>query len=196
MNCAWVKDNLCDIMDGLLPSEVDEQYQLHLAECTECRTLITELSLDQQTISSLPRVLPPVELMAGVMATIRRPEKKAFWPFFAPRFAPVAAALAIMVLGLNFWTAYFPYPSLTPGSALMETQMAPRLFAVGGEEPDASDPAISDNFRQKSIDTASLEDIREDALPARPTILKVSSVLGGSIFLVWGVIVIIWYKRS
>jgi len=74
----------------------------------------------------------------------------------------------------------------------METQMAPRLFVVGGEEPDASDPAISD----KSIATASLEDIREDALPARPTILQVSSVLGGSIFLVWGAIVIIWYKRS
>lgn len=192
MNCAWVKDNLCDILDGLLPSGVDEQYQSHLAECAECRTLIAEITLDQQALASVPRVVPPVELMAGVMATIRRPVKKAFWPFFAPRFAPVAAALAIMVLGLNFWTAYFPYPSLPPESASIETQMAPRLFVATGEEPDASDPAISD----KSMATASLEDARLNALPARPSFLVVSSMLGGSLFVVWGAIVLVWYKRS
>jgi len=191
MDCAWIKDNLCDILDGLLPSEVEEQYQSHLAECAECRTLIAEISLDQQVLASVPRVVPPVELIAGVFNTIRRPAKKAFWPFFAPRFAPVAAALAIMVLGLNFWTAYFPYQSSTPESAAVETQTTPRMFVAIGEEPDASDPAVTDS----SMATAALDN-KENVLPEQPSFLVVSSILGGSVFVLWGAVVLVWYKRA
>lgn len=192
MNCTWVKNNLCDILDGLLPPDTEEQYQEHLADCAECRMLLAEIALDQQALTSLPRVSPPAELITGVLSAIRQPAKKALWPFFAPRFAPVAAALAIMVLGLNFWMAYFPHPSATRESALIETQMAPRLFVAGGEEPDSEAPAATD----KRMGTASLDAASESALPERPSFLLVSSALGGSIFVVWGAIVLVWYKRS
>ena len=192
MNCTWVKDNLCDILDGLLPSDMEEKYQEHLAECVECRMLLAEIKLDQQALASLPRVSPPAELMAGVLASVRQPARKTLWPFFAPRLVPVAAALVIMILGLNLWTAYFPYPLATHESARREDQLDSRRIMAIGEEPSTTPPEATD----KSLDASLFSASQVAPPPARPSFLVVSSMLGGSIFVVWGAIVFLWYKRA
>ncbi|MBS3936994.1 MAG: hypothetical protein KGZ50_00275 [Peptococcaceae bacterium] len=169
MNCNWVKDNLCDILDGLLPPHTEEEWRAHRDTCADCRQLIAEITLDQRALVALPQVYPPAVLKHRILAAVRQVAPKNPWKFFVPRLVPVAAAIVVTVASINMWPGHFLGQKASPEDALMETQVAPRVFS-------------------------SASAIEEDQTP--PPLLVVSSSLGGTIFVAWGAVVLLWYRRQ
>lgn len=170
MDCNWLKDNLSDCLDGTLPPLVEQQWREHLASCGACRALYDDLVLVERQLAELPPVLAPAGLMINVMAGVKRPVKNP-WKFFLPRLAPVAAALAITLASVNLWPGHFfgqPVVSEDVSSEMQRT--APQVFSA-------------------AIDTATVE------TPSN-TLLMRSSAVGGTLFLIWGAVVLVWYKRT
>ncbi|RKZ22662.1 hypothetical protein DRQ23_04630 [bacterium] len=60
MNCKDVKKYLSDYIDGLLPSEMKEEFESHLNQCSECRSLVEDVkAIQKETLRiKIPQLNP------------------------------------------------------------------------------------------------------------------------------------------
>jgi putative zinc finger protein len=77
-------DELSSFAENVLPEATRMRYASHLADCSDCRRLVTQLS----QAAGLPR-LQPIEK-----------QERSFWAFFSALFSPLALRYAIPALAL------------------------------------------------------------------------------------------------
>jgi anti-sigma-K factor RskA len=100
---------------GALGEDELRAYEAHLATCPVCREEVDELAPAADALpASVEPIAPPPRLKARIMAEVEReaellaaagepadrPPPRRRWSFSLPRLAPLAAAAALLVLGV------------------------------------------------------------------------------------------------
>src|SRR5688500_15403307 len=132
-NGLHVTDRLSDYIDGELDMREEAQVEQHLAECVQCREVVTELRAVVARAASLPDSAPAQDLWTGIaprLRAFRSPARRRF-SFTLPQLA--AAGIALMVLsGGMVWVANSSQraalPSLDAGE-VRPPEVAPASFA-------------------------------------------------------------------
>ena len=112
-------DSVAPYLLGALPEDETEAFEAHLAHCADCRE---ELDVLVPAVHALPAsvepVAPPPALKARIMAEVEREasllaaagpeadrpparERRRRWHFSMPRLAPLAAAAALLFVGVG-----------------------------------------------------------------------------------------------
>jgi len=94
-------------LDGELPTTEHAVVQVHLADCSECRSELHELDAARTAIRSLPRLEPPEFIAFHRVEPV--PEKRSRRWHVA---TAAAAAAAIAVVGIGALRAPTPDPSI------------------------------------------------------------------------------------
>jgi len=178
MNCTQVREHLTDILDGQTPPKLAH----HLDACTECAALIYELRKDVSALAAIPAAPVPPILLTRVMSEVRKvSHTRKAWQFFAPRLAPVAAALAVTVLSYN----------LTPDLwAWQRASQPPQTMSEKSDVPlDATDVRLEATAEDKA------RTFNASVLPEPQSPWLMSSLAGGAAFALWSGVVYLWYKK-
>lgn len=182
MNCTQVREHLTDVLDGQTSPELAH----HLDACTECAALIYELRKDVSVLAAMPAAPVPPILLARVMSEVHKvSHTRKAWHFFAPRLAPVAAALAVTVLSYN----------LTPD--LWSWQRASQPPQTMSEKSDATLEATTEDKARTFGAPLESEDAGKSmvVLPEPQSPWLMSSLAGGAAFALWSGVVYLWYKK-
>jgi hypothetical protein len=71
LNCREVSERASDFFDAALPYRERLQVRLHLLMCRICREYVRQMTLVVRTLRRLPRVGPPAERQAVLLAMFR-----------------------------------------------------------------------------------------------------------------------------
>jgi len=101
-------DRLSDHIDGALSGVEREELDAHLAECSDCRALASDLRSIRREARALPPVEPPERVWSSIADRIRTREVSAAR---SSSFHTALAAAAALVLGVSLWIAIAPRES-------------------------------------------------------------------------------------
>jgi len=182
MNCTQVRDHLTDILDGQTPPILAH----HLDACTECAALVAELRKDVSALAATPVAPVPPILLTKVMSEVRKvSHTRKTWQFFAPRLAPVAAALAMTVLSYNLTPDLWSWQRASQPPQTMSEKSDVPLDATDVDKARAFNAALESEDAKKSV--AVLLELQSPWL--------ISSLAGGAAFALWSGVVYLWYKK-
>jgi predicted anti-sigma-YlaC factor YlaD len=71
LNCREVSERASDFLDAALPYRERLQVRLHLLMCRICREYVRQMTFVVRTLRRLPRVGPPDERHAMLLAMFR-----------------------------------------------------------------------------------------------------------------------------
>jgi anti-sigma factor RsiW len=162
VSAHWI-ERLSDYQDGELSSAERAACEAHLAECTECRTVLAEIQLVTSSARADAEIAPPRDLWPGILSRIQTGAAvpPAPIPFGAKAPAgrrisftlPQLALAATLLVAVSSGVAYVaagrmlnqpaaPEPTIT---AVAEPMMAPSSDIVPANFGDAQfDRAVSD----------------------------------------------------
>lgn len=172
MSCQEIQHLLAEYVDGTLASTEKAQVEDHLAGCAQCAADVAELQRLVPMLRSLPDQQPPAELADEIFAvTTRR------WPrflkkrrLFRPRYAPISAAAAILVVVVAVIAVY---GNLEMSPFLPKLKQAPQPQMAKLDEHKAADAqtGIASRGMDKRMAADHLEEmpVGTSALPPEVT---------------------------
>lgn len=95
-------DRLSDYIDGALSAAEREELDAHLAECSDCRALVSDLRSVRREARSLPPLEPPEQVWNSIADRIRTRDVSAARQ---SSFRTALAVAAALVLGVSLWIA-------------------------------------------------------------------------------------------
>lgn len=98
-------DRLSDYIDDTLSAAEREELDTHLAECKDCRTLVSELRSVRREARALPPVEPPEQVWRAIAERVGTAKVSAGR---RSSFHTALAAAAALVLGVSLWIAIAP----------------------------------------------------------------------------------------
>jgi len=98
-------DRMSDYIDGVLSAAEREKLDAHLAECSDCRALVSDLRSVRREARSLPPLEPPEQVWHSIAARIRTRHGSAAR---RSRFHTGLAVAAALVLSVSLWIAIAP----------------------------------------------------------------------------------------
>ena len=98
-------DLLSDYVDGVLSAAELEQLDAHLAECTDCHALVSDLRSVRRVARSLSPVEPPEHVWDSIAGRIRAHDIS---DARRSSFHTALAVAAALVLGVSLWIAIAP----------------------------------------------------------------------------------------
>lgn len=98
-------ERLSDYIDDALSAAEREDVDTHLAECRDCRALVSELRAVRREARSLPPVEPPERVWRAIAERVSTRKVSAGR---RSSFHTALAAAAALVLGVSLWIAVAP----------------------------------------------------------------------------------------
>lgn len=98
-------DRLSDHIDGALSAAEREELEAHLAGCSDCRALVSDLRSVRREARALPPIEPPEQVWSSIAERMRARKVS------AARHSSFYTALAVaaaLVLGVSLWIAIAP----------------------------------------------------------------------------------------
>ena len=95
-------DRISDYIDGMLSAVEREKLDAHLAECSDCRALVSDLRSVRREARSLPPLEPPEQVWDSIAARIRTRDGSAVRRSSFHTALAVAAALVLGVPMVDF----------------------------------------------------------------------------------------------
>jgi anti-sigma factor RsiW len=135
--CAAARDQLCDLVDGMLLATDSDLVESHLSHCSRCAALRTTLVWLRTTLPAMATLDPGPAftraVLAATMAPAPAPERAAWRQALAahwrhlvarPRFAWEAAYVGLLLMVALFGTSVSPFRDVPP-RALAVVQLDP-----------------------------------------------------------------------
>ncbi len=145
-HCTRARDLFGAFWDDEITRAERDWLEGHFRDCASCRTEYDAYSRALELVQQLPRVESAPDLAARALAEAKRraPAPDRIFVYETPRWAPVAAAAAVLLAVL----AIAPYVSRMGGSPMLAGQPkveAPRLVATAtpANEPSSASPETS-----------------------------------------------------
>lgn len=105
-------------VDGALEAGAQPELDAHLASCTACRGLLSDLDAIRRTAAGLPDITPRPEVWTGLSARLAAEAAARPRPFWTgARVALAMAATLVVAVTSSVWLLHVPAPADLPAGA-------------------------------------------------------------------------------
>ena len=137
--CHFICDQFTDYQDHTLTAEIKARIETHLASCSACNTLYTELSATLHQLHQIPTLQTSPNFTAELMNRVTSAGEVGVWRKMTAsgyaRWAGYAVAAGlVLALGLNMW--FDPVPLNSPQGG--------RSFTTNPRTPEVQSAAFAD----------------------------------------------------
>jgi anti-sigma factor RsiW len=155
MTCTQAREWIDDLVDGTIVPIRRAELERHLAECSECRAIASDLQIIHDTAASLDPLEPPAGVWLQIAGRLRQQGRVAPPPQAEVRHGTrhtallaIAAALVLLVGGsiALLWTQYRGQNA--PASTPTASAPAPTPAPAGNAPASVDVGSVEDEFRQ------------------------------------------------